>query len=67
MRYGEKEIKEFDVENMEIWPNDAKNDYIIKITLPEFMILEFLWGNLGLAARIGDPFDFPCIACKREV
>ncbi|EAK2524420.1 NADPH-dependent 7-cyano-7-deazaguanine reductase QueF, partial [Campylobacter coli] len=24
MRYGEKEIKEFDVENMEIWPNDAK-------------------------------------------
>ncbi|HEE9005096.1 TPA: NADPH-dependent 7-cyano-7-deazaguanine reductase QueF, partial [Campylobacter jejuni] len=20
MRYGEKEIKEFDVENMEIWP-----------------------------------------------
>ncbi|EBF5641752.1 NADPH-dependent 7-cyano-7-deazaguanine reductase QueF, partial [Campylobacter coli] len=29
MRYGEKEIKEFDVENMEIWPNDAKNDYII--------------------------------------
>ncbi len=37
MRYGEKEIKEFDVENMEIWPNDAKNDYIIKITLPEFM------------------------------
>ncbi|EAH7579998.1 NADPH-dependent 7-cyano-7-deazaguanine reductase QueF [Campylobacter lari] len=37
MRYGEKEIKEFSVENMEVWPNDAKNDYVIKITLPEFM------------------------------
>lgn len=39
MRYGEKEIKEFDVENMEIWPNDAKNDYIIKITLPELCVV----------------------------
>lgn len=39
MRYGEKEIKEFDVENMEIWPNDAKNDYIIKITLPGLCVV----------------------------
>ncbi len=44
MRYGEKEIKEFDVENMEIWPNDAKNDYIIKITLPEIYVLLSAFG-----------------------
>ncbi len=30
MRYGEKEIKEFDVENMEIWPNDAKMTISLK-------------------------------------
>ncbi|MBP3224770.1 preQ(1) synthase [Campylobacter sp. JMF_01 NE2] len=36
MRYGEKEIKEFDIEKMEIWPNKHENDYLIKITLPEF-------------------------------
>lgn len=40
MRYGEKEIKEFDAEkHLELWENKAKNDYIIKITLPEFMCL----------------------------
>jgi len=37
MKYGEKEILEFSVENMEIWPNKHKKDYLIKITLPEFM------------------------------
>ena len=37
MKYGEKEIVEFNVENMEIWPNKYKKDYIIKVTLPEFM------------------------------
>lgn len=40
MKYGEKEIREFDVEkDMEIWPNENKKDYLIKITLPEFMAL----------------------------
>jgi len=37
LKYGEKEILEFDPENMEIWPNKHKRDYLIKITLPEFM------------------------------
>jgi len=37
MRYGEKEILEFDAKNMEIWPNKHQKDYLIKITLPEFM------------------------------
>jgi len=40
MKYGEKEIQEFDVEkDLEIWPNEYKKDYLIKITLPEFMSL----------------------------
>jgi len=40
MRYGEKEIKEFDVKkDLEIWPNKASNAYKIKITLPEFSAL----------------------------
>ncbi|MEA3227583.1 MAG: preQ(1) synthase [Campylobacterota bacterium] len=40
MKYGEKEIKEFDVEkDLEIWPNEHKKDYLIKVTLPEFMAL----------------------------
>ncbi len=40
MRYGEKEILEFDpAKDLEIWPNEAKSDYIIKITLPEFACL----------------------------
>lgn len=40
MRYGEKEIKEFDVDkDLEIWENKHKRDYLIKITLPEFCCL----------------------------
>ena len=40
MKYGEKEIVEFDVEkDLEIWENKHKKDYIIKVTLPEFMCL----------------------------
>ncbi len=38
MKYGEKEIVEFDKEkDLEIWPNKNKKNYTIKITLPEFM------------------------------
>ena len=40
MRYGEKEIKEFDVEkDLEIWPNKNRKNYKISITLPEFTCL----------------------------
>ena len=40
MKYGEKIVREFDVEkDLEIWPNTAKRDYVIKITLPEFTCL----------------------------
>ncbi len=40
MKYGEKIIKEFDIEkNIEIWPNENNKDYIIKLTLPEFSCL----------------------------
>ena len=40
MKYGEKEIKTFDVEkDLEIWPNKHEKAYLIKITLPEFMAL----------------------------
>lgn len=40
MKYGEKEIREFDVEkDLEIWPNENKHDYLIKIELPEFCSL----------------------------
>lgn len=40
LKYGEKEIKEFDVErDLEIWPNKNRRDYIIRITLPEFCCL----------------------------
>jgi len=40
MKYGEKEIKEFDVEkDLEIWPNEHEKNYLIKVTLPEFMAL----------------------------
>ena len=40
MRYGEKEIKEFDVKkDLEIWPNKHNREYVIKITLPEFSCL----------------------------
>ena len=38
MKYGEKEIVEFDKEkDLEVWPNKNKKNYTIKITLPEFM------------------------------
>lgn len=38
MKYGEKIIKEFDLEkDFEIWENKGKNDYAIYLTLPEFM------------------------------
>ena len=40
MKYGEKEIAEFDVEkDLEIWPNEQKREYLVKITLPEFSCL----------------------------
>jgi 7-cyano-7-deazaguanine reductase len=40
MKYGEKEIREFDVEkDLEIWPNENEKEYLIKVTLPEFMSL----------------------------
>lgn len=40
MKYGEKEIREFDIEkDLEIWPNKHKKNYVIKITLPEFCCL----------------------------
>ncbi|ASM39283.1 NADPH-dependent 7-cyano-7-deazaguanine reductase QueF [Campylobacter sp. RM12327] len=40
MRYGEKIIKEFDIQkDIEIWPNKWENDYVIRITLPEFVCL----------------------------
>ena len=39
-RYGEREIKNFDAQkDLELWKNTAPNDYIIKITLPEFTCL----------------------------
>ncbi|SFV74876.1 NADPH dependent preQ0 reductase [hydrothermal vent metagenome] len=38
MKYGEKEIREFDVtKDLELWPNKHEKDYLIKVTLPEFM------------------------------
>jgi len=40
VKYGEKEIKEFDIKVAEnFWPNEHKKNYIIKIELPEFMCL----------------------------
>ena len=40
MKYGEKEIVEFDIDkDLEIWPNEHSKDYLIKVTLPEFMAL----------------------------
>ncbi|NLY04451.1 MAG: NADPH-dependent 7-cyano-7-deazaguanine reductase QueF [Campylobacter sp.] len=40
LRYGEKEIKEFDLKkDLEIWENKQSRDYTIKITLPEFCCL----------------------------
>ena len=38
MKYGEKEIVEFDIGNQEnYWPNEHKKNYTINIDLPEFM------------------------------
>ncbi len=38
LKYGEKEIKEFNIKNKEnFWPNEHKKNYIINIELPEFM------------------------------
>ncbi|HIC09796.1 MAG TPA: NADPH-dependent 7-cyano-7-deazaguanine reductase QueF [Campylobacterales bacterium] len=40
MRYGEKEIAEFDIDrDLELWENRNENRYRIKITLPEFSAL----------------------------
>jgi len=37
MRYGEKEILEFDINKEEnFWPNNNKKNYVIDIELPEF-------------------------------
>jgi 7-cyano-7-deazaguanine reductase len=38
MKYGEKEIQEFDINAQEhYWPNEHKKNYVITIDLPEFM------------------------------
>lgn len=38
MKYGEKEIEEFDITNKEnFWANEHKKNYTIKVELPEFM------------------------------
>ncbi|RXJ97963.1 NADPH-dependent 7-cyano-7-deazaguanine reductase QueF [Arcobacter sp. CECT 8986] len=38
MKYGEKEIVEFDINSSEhYWPNNNDKNYIIDIELPEFM------------------------------
>lgn len=40
MKYGEKEIQEFDINAKEnFWPNEHKKNYTINIELPEFMCL----------------------------
>ena len=40
MKYGEKEIQEFDVNKEEnFWPNTHAKNYTINIELPEFMCL----------------------------
>lgn len=40
MKYGEKEIAEFNINKEEnFWPNKNKKNYIIKIELPEFMCM----------------------------
>jgi len=40
MKYGEKEIQEFDINSEEnFWPNEHEKNYMIKIELPEFMCL----------------------------
>jgi 7-cyano-7-deazaguanine reductase len=40
MKYGEKEIREFDINAQEnFWPNEHEKSYTINIELPEFMCL----------------------------
>jgi len=40
MKYGEKEIQEFDINAEEnFWPNKHEKNYTINIELPEFMCL----------------------------
>ena len=40
MKYGEKEIRTFDIHNEEnFWPNEHEKSYTINIELPEFMCL----------------------------
>jgi len=40
MKYGEKEIQEFNIDDREnYWPNEHKKSYTINIELPEFMCL----------------------------
>jgi len=40
VKYGEKIVADFDVlKDLEIWPNEHKKNYIIKVTLPEFTAL----------------------------
>ena len=40
MKYGEKEILEFNVDtDLEIWPNENSKKYVIKVSLPEFTCL----------------------------
>jgi 7-cyano-7-deazaguanine reductase len=40
MKYGEKEIREFDINAQEnFWPNEHSKDYTIDIELPEFMCM----------------------------
>ena len=40
MKYGEKEIREFDINASEnYWPNQNEKNYTINIDLPEFMCL----------------------------
>ena len=40
MKYGEKEIRKFNIQDKEhYWPNHHKKNYTINIELPEFMCL----------------------------
>lgn len=40
MKYGEKEIREFDIDASEnYWPNNHEKNYTVNIELPEFMCL----------------------------
>jgi 7-cyano-7-deazaguanine reductase len=40
MKYGQKEIQEFNINNSEnFWPNEHEKNYTINIELPEFMCL----------------------------